>query len=68
MEKTIIKVSGMSCAHCEKTITNVLSALDGVSHVNVDLTGNSVAVEYDNSKVSLDVIKTEIVDAGYDVN
>lgn len=67
MEKTALKVEGMSCSHCEKAIKKAVGALSGVSAVTVDLKGKTVTVEYDSSKVSLGSIKNEIEDQGYDV-
>jgi len=67
MEKAIINVEGMSCSHCENAVKKSVSALDGVNSVSVDLKGKTVTVEYESSKVSLDRIKAEIEDQGYDV-
>ncbi len=67
MEKTVLKVEGMSCSHCENAIKKSIGALDGVSAVTVDLKDKIVTVEYESSKVSLDRIKNEIKDQGYDV-
>lgn len=67
MQKEILSVLGMSCSHCEKAVTNALTELNGVSSVAVDLQGASVTVEYDDSKISVDAIKAEIIDTGYEV-
>lgn len=67
MERTVLKVEGMSCSHCENAVKKSVGALEGVSGVTVDLKGKTVTVEYESSKVSLDVIKNEIEDQGYDV-
>lgn len=67
MERTVLNVEGMSCSNCENAIKKAVGALDGVSTVTVDLKGKTVTVEYDGSKVSLDRIKTEIEDQGYEV-
>lgn len=67
MEKTLFKVEGMSCSHCENAIRKAVGALDGVSEVAVDLKGKTVTVVYDSSKVSAGRIKSEIEDQGYDV-
>ena len=67
MGKTVLKVEGMSCSHCENAIKKSVGALDGVSAVTVDLKGKTVTVEYESSKVSLDRIKNEIEEQGYDV-
>lgn len=67
MEKTILKVDGMSCEHCVKAITKAVGALPGIGGVSVDLKGGTVAVEYDPAKSPLDKIKAEIEDQGYEI-
>lgn len=67
MEKVELKVEGMSCSHCENAIKKAVGALDGVSSVTVDLSSKTVTVEYEAEKVTLEVIKNEIDDQGYDV-
>ena len=37
MEKTIIKVEGMSCEHCVKAVTNAVNSVTGIGSVSVDL-------------------------------
>lgn len=64
--KTVIKVEGMMCSHCENRVTEVLSSLEGVSSVAVDLEGNTVTVEH-SENVTFDTLKNEIEDQGYDV-
>ena len=67
MEKTVLNVDGMACEHCVKAITKAVGALPGVSRVSVDLKGKTVTVEYDSAQATLDKIKAEIEDQGYDV-
>jgi copper chaperone len=64
--KTVLKVIGMSCEHCERAVVDGLTEL-GASSVKVDLQGNMVTVEYDETKLSLEAIKSEIDDMGYEV-
>lgn len=66
MENVIINVNGMSCSHCENAIKKAVGALGGVDKVTVSLEGKTVTVDFDASKVSLDNIKAEIEDQGYD--
>ena len=66
MEKSILKVDGMSCEHCVKAITKAVGALPGVSNVAVDLKGKIVTVEHDQA-LPLDKIKYEIEEQGYDI-
>ena len=67
MANTVIKVDGMSCEHCVKAITKAVGALPGVANVAVDLKAKTVAVDHDPAKSTLDQIKSEIEDQGYDV-
>ncbi len=67
MEKVVLNVEGMSCDHCVKAVNNSVGILPGVANVAVDLAGKTVTVEFDSAKVSVDKIKEEIEDQGYDV-
>jgi copper chaperone len=67
MEKTSLQVSGMSCNHCVATVEGSVGKLNGVNSVKVNLDSGKVLVEYDPSGVTLDMIKEEIEEQGYDV-
>ena len=67
MEKVVLNVEGMSCSHCENTIKKAVGTLDGVVEVTVDLAKKTVAVQYDPAKTSVDKIKSEIEEQGYDI-
>ncbi len=54
----------MSCAHCVATITSAVSALAGVTGVDVDLSTGEVRVDGDPDASG---VTTAIEDAGYDV-
>ncbi len=66
MEKAVLNVEGMSCSHCENAVKKSVGALDGVSSVEVDLAAKTVTVEYESANVSLEQIRNEIIDQGYD--
>ncbi|MDW7731535.1 MAG: heavy metal translocating P-type ATPase [Methanolobus sp.] len=65
--QTKIKVYGMTCMHCHKRVTDAISALEGVSSVEVDLEDENATVEFDPYKTSLEDIRQAVVDAGYEV-
>lgn len=65
MQSITLNVKGMSCGHCVNSIEGAVKNL-GAS-AKVELTSNSVTVNYDESKVSLEAIKAAIEDQGYDV-
>ena len=53
MTTTTYKVTGMTCEHCEHAVTTEVSALDGVSAVQVELVPNGVSVVTVTSAASL---------------
>ncbi|MFD0710345.1 copper ion binding protein [Paenibacillus sp. GCM10027626] len=65
MQNVQLKVEGMSCGHCVTSIEKALTEL-GASG-KVDLASKKVAVQYDESKLSINAIKEAIEDQGYDV-
>ena len=48
-------------------VTKAVSALEGVSSVEVSLENNTATVEFEESKLPLDTIKQAIEAQGYDV-
>lgn len=66
-KELILNVEGMSCGHCKMAVEKAVSALEGVSSVQVDLTAKKVAIIYNPDKVSEEAIKESITDQGYDV-
>lgn len=67
MEETVLKVEGMSCEHCVKAVQKAVGALPGVENILVDLKSKTVTVEYNLAQSTLDRIKEEVEDQGYDV-
>ena len=67
MVKIVLNVEGMSCSHCVNAVTKAVTALDGVSGVNVDLAEKKVTVEYDADRISPKAIGAAIEEEGYDV-
>jgi copper chaperone len=67
METIVLRVEGMSCAHCERAVKTAVGALEGVANVAVDLEGKRVTVEFDAAKAGLEGIRAAIEEEGYDV-
>lgn len=65
MAQVTLQVNGMSCQHCVNAVEKALTELGAKG--SVDLSSNSVTVEYDEDKISLDAVKEAIEDQGYDV-
>ena len=65
MKKTI-QIEGMMCNHCTAHVEKALSALDGVSTAKADLENKCAVVELTRD-VANDVLKSAVVEAGYEV-
>jgi copper ion binding protein len=59
-----VAVQGMTCQHCVDAVTAAVSALPGVSAVDVDLEAGEVRV---SGTPENDAVTAAIEDAGYDV-
>lgn len=67
MASSVLDVTGMSCAHCEKSVKTSVGSLAGVNDVRVDIKIGQVTVQYDPDKVDLKTIQDTIEDQGFDV-
>ena len=67
MTNRILTVPDISCAHCERAITNALQPLEGVQSVRVDIAARLVSVDFDERKVGLDRIKEVLLEEEYPV-
>jgi len=61
-----ISIEGMSCNHCKMTVEKVLSALEGVIKVEVDLENKKAILEL-NKEIEIDKIKQVIESEGFKV-
>ena len=68
METTTIKVDGMSCGGCVKSVTGVLTALAGVAKADVSLEQKQAVIEFDAGRVTRDQLKAAIDDAGFEAS
>lgn len=65
MERVDLKVEGMHCAGCVKSVTRTLTGLPGVSKVEVSLEEARASVEFDASKAGLPEFKRAVERAGF---
>lgn len=66
MKKIILTVKGMHCKSCEMLIKDELMEL-GVKKCEIDHKSGKTVVVFDESKLSLDSIKSAIKQQGYSV-
>jgi copper chaperone len=66
MDHHTYTVSGMTCAHCVMSVTEEITAIDGVTDVAVDLPTGAVAV---TSEHPLDEtrVRAAVEEAGYEL-
>jgi len=67
MKTEFLNVTGMTCGGCVTSVKHALTALPGVAGVAVSLPNKQVEVRYDESKLTVDAMRTALQGAGYDV-
>ena len=67
MQTVTLGISGMTCGGCVKSVTRVLSALDGVAKADVSLEKQNAVVDYDPGKVAVDALKASVEAAGFEI-
>lgn len=67
MQTLTLGIDGMVCGGCVKSVTNVLSALDGVAKAEVSLEKKCAVVDYDPAKVGLEQFKQSVEEAGFEI-
>jgi copper chaperone len=67
MAITVLNVPDISCEHCEHTITNALSPVDGVRAVSVDIPAKQVRVDYDEARIDLERMRHILSEEDYPV-
>jgi copper chaperone CopZ len=65
MEIVELKVEGMDCEGCVKSVTRMLSGVSGVKKVEVSLAQASAKVTYDPAKVGIPEMQKAVERAGY---
>lgn len=66
MATTTLKVTGMTCQHCVRSVTQALESQDGVASADVDLQAGRARVSYDDARVTPAQLADAIIDEGYE--
>ncbi len=64
MEK-MFKVNGMMCSGCQARVKRIVSLLNGVQNVSVDLENGKMCVQFDPEQVQIKKIIESLNDAGF---
>lgn len=64
---TTYTVTGMTCGHCVRSVTEEVSEVAGVTDVNVDLASGNLTVTSDDP-VDTEKIREAVAEAGYQLS
>ncbi len=64
-QNTALKLRGMSCASCARSIENVLRSVPGVSESQVNFAAEQATVQYDPRQVTIEQLQQAVKNAGY---
>ena len=64
--KTVLRIEGMSCAHCVQHVKEALEAVAGVKSADVSLQDKTATVEH-GDETNLAAFKAAVAEAGYEV-
>jgi len=63
--KVEMRVEGMTCQGCVRTVEKKLSSIDGVDYAHVNLGASNATVEFDDSKTKPDALVAAVEQIGY---
>ena len=66
MEKKTIAVIGMACSGCAANVVRSLNELKGICSAAVNFEARTALVEYDPKVITPQMMKEEIIKAGYE--
>lgn len=64
MSEATYTVTGMTCEHCVRSVTEEVGEIDGVTGVRVDLPTGAVTVTSDQ-EIGVDQVRAAVEEAGY---
>jgi len=67
MATVVLSVPDISCEHCERTIRGALAPIQGIRHLDVNITAKQVRVTYDETQIAIGRMKEILQQAGYPV-
>ena len=63
-KKVVVKIEGMSCAHCAKSVEEGIKKIEGVKSVKVDLENKNATITY-KDEIDLDQVKATVEELEY---
>lgn len=66
METLTLHIDGMTCGGCVKSVTRILTGIDGVAKAEVSLENKNAVIEFDPAKTNPEALIEAIEEGGYD--
>lgn len=66
MRTETLKVDGMTCGGCVRSVTEALKAVEGVAGVSVSLEAGEARIEFDESAAAPERLRAAVRKAGYE--
>jgi copper chaperone len=66
MSTAVYTVKGMTCSGCTNKVTNAVTAVDGVTDVDVDISNGELTVIGD-AEIDAAEVRAAVADAGYEI-
>jgi len=66
MQTLTLKIDGMTCGGCVKSVTKVLENLNGVEKAEVSLENADAIISFDESKIQPAALIEAVEEAGFD--
>lgn len=67
MSTATYTIVGMTCGHCVQSITEEVSAVPGVTDLDVELASGAPSVTSETGGVDDDAIRSAVAEAGYEI-
>jgi copper chaperone len=65
MANVKLRVTGMTCGHCQAKVEKALKGVTGVYTAIIDLPDGEAEVDFDDDSVTTDQLLAAVVQAGY---
>ena len=66
METLSLHIDGMTCGGCVKSVTRILTGIDGVAKAEVSLENKNAVIEFDPAKTNPAALIEAVEDGGFD--
>ena len=60
-----LRVTGMSCGHCQAKVEQALKSVSGVYSAVIDLPDGEAEVDFDDDRITTDQLVAAVAKAGY---